>query len=233
MKYIFRWVFTAFVVVVISFIFTVNVVQSVTIAVIAALLITVADHSFSIIKKRNISTRPMPAVIWLTGLSGAGKTTIAKALNQQFKKVNIEPILLDGDEIRNSIKLTGFDEASRKKHNISVGYAASLFEKQGKVVIVSLISPYEGTRNDIRKMCQNFIEVYIATDLATCIERDTKGLYKKAMEGEIKDFTGISAPYEIPQNPEILIDTQNISVAACTQIIIDFYRNKARAHEQM
>ena len=165
-----------------------------------------------------------PAVIFLTGLSGAGKTTIAKALQKKLKEEGIVPVMLDGDEIRNVIQLTAFDEESRKKHNLNIGYISSLFEKQGNIVIVSLISPYDDIRNEIRKMCANFVEVYVATDLETCINRDPKGLYKKAQAGEIKDFTGISAPYFPPLNPEIIINTSNLTISECSNLILNFIK---------
>ena len=167
-----------------------------------------------------------PAVIWLTGLSGSGKTTIAKDLMIKLKKKSIIPVLLDGDEIRNAIKQNGFDEDSRKKHNLNVGYISSLFEKQGNVVIVSLISPYDDVRNEIRKMCNNFIEVYVSADLQTCISRDPKGLYKKALAGEIKDFTGISdsAPYYPPLNPELTIDTSKATLDESSEIIMKYLK---------
>ena len=132
--------------------------------------------------------------------------------------------MLDGDEIRHAIKQFGFDEDSRKKHNLNIGYISSLFEKQGNIVIVSLISPYDDIRNEIRKMCANFVEVYVATDLETCINRDPKGLYKKAQAGEIKDFTGISAPYFPPLNPEIIINTSNLTISECSNLILNFIK---------
>ena len=111
-----------------------------------------------------------PAVIFLTGLSGSGKTTIAKSLIQKYKNLGVKIISLDGDDIRKYIPQTGFDEESRKKHNLNVGYMASLLESQGHAVVVSLISPYIETRNDIRKMCKRMIEVYVKTDVNICIK---------------------------------------------------------------
>lgn len=162
-----------------------------------------------------------PSVVFLTGLSGSGKTTIAKTVIEKLRKKGIAPLLLDGDEIRNAIKLTGFDEESRKRHNLNVGYMAKLLEAQGKVVIVSLISPYDDIRNQIRSMCSKFIEVHVATDIKVCMERDPKGMYKKAISGEIKDFTGISAPYFPPQNPELVLDTAAMSAEECAVKIIN------------
>ena len=136
-----------------------------------------------------------PAVIWLTGLSGAGKTTIANRLVCELNTAGINPILLDGDEIRKLSPGIRFDEISRKQHNLNIGRIAANYESEGHIVIVSLISPYEETRRQIREGCKNFIEIYISTSLEICIQRDPKGLYKKAINGEIKDLTGISAPY--------------------------------------
>lgn len=133
-------------------------------------------------------------------------------------------MMLDGDEIRNVIKLTGFDEDSRKKHNLNVGYMASLLEAQGSIVIVSLISPYDDIRNKIREMCKNFIEVYVSTDIKVCMERDSKGLYAKAIKGEIKDFTGISAPYFPPQHPEVTVDTGALSIRECVNKIYSAFK---------
>ena len=160
-----------------------------------------------------------PAVIFLTGLSGSGKTTIAKSLIQKYKNLGVKVILLDGDDIRKYIPQTGFDEESRKKHNLNVGYMSSLLESQGHVVVVSLISPYIETRNDIRKMCKRMIEVYVKTDINICIKRDPKGLYAKAISGEIKEFTGISAPYYAPLSPEVVVDTELLNILECTELI--------------
>ena len=166
-----------------------------------------------------------PSVIFLTGLSGSGKTTIATAVQDKLKQEGVSPVLLDGDEIRKATGLTGFDEESRKKHNLHVGYMASLFEAQGNIVIVALISPYDDVRDKIRQMCRHFIEVYVSTDITVCMQRDPKGLYEKAVKGEISNFTGISAPYYPPAMPEIILDTAVLSVEDCTEIIFTVLKN--------
>lgn len=196
----------------ISYVITRNVLASVSIGIIDTLVKVGSYYLFDEVWKRKFDRQPKPAVIWLTGLSGSGKTTIADKLVATLSEKNIKSVKLDGDEIRNAIKLDGFDEDSRKKHNLNVGYIASLFEKQGNIVIVSLISPYKDVRDEVRTMCQRFLEVYLSTDLDTCIARDPKGLYQKAISGEIKDFTGISAPYEAPVNPELNINTATLDV---------------------
>lgn len=164
------------------------------------------------------------AVIWLTGLSGAGKTTISKDLIQRFKNDGINTVYLDGDEIRNIIPNIGFDEDSRKKHNMTIGRLASMIEKQGNVVIVALISPYRDVRDTIRKECNNFIEVYVSTTFETCKNRDVKGLYAKAISGEIQNFTGLTSPYNSPLSPEIVIDTESKDISSCSKEIYNFYK---------
>jgi adenylylsulfate kinase len=205
----------------ISYLFTGNVVVSLSIGLIDSLAKIFTYYAFDEIWARLTGFKISPAVVFLTGLSGSGKTTIAKTVIEKLKKKGIAPLLLDGDEIRNAIKLTGFDEESRKRHNLNVGYMAKLLEAQGKVVIVSLISPYDDIRNQVRSMCSKFIEVHVATDIKVCMERDPKGMYKKAISGEIKDFTGISAPYYPPQNPELVLDTATISAEECAAKIIN------------
>lgn len=163
-----------------------------------------------------------PAVIWLTGLSSAGKTTIANCLKERFNQISAIGIILDGDDIRNRLKVHNYDEESRKKHNLYVAYLASVLEEQGYIVIVSLISPYEETRREARGICKHFIEVYVSTDLETCMQRDTKGLYKKAISGEIKEFTGISSPYFPPVAPEIIVNNGLLTAEQCAEQIFNY-----------
>ena len=217
-------VYSSLITFVISYVITRNWLASLSIGVIDTLVKIGSYYLFDEVWKKKFDSQPKPAVIWLTGLSGSGKTTIADQLVEYLGKNNIKSVKLDGDEIRNAIKMHGFDEDSRKKHNLNVGYIASLFEKQGNIVIVSLISPYRDVRDEVRTMCNRFIEVYLATPLDICIERDPKGLYKKALSGEIKDFTGISAPYEEPLSPEITLDTGKIGVDAAVSKIISLLK---------
>lgn len=212
----------------ISFILTKNLLASISIGLFDSLIKIFSYYIFDKIWYKFTRYENKPCVIWLTGLSGAGKTTIAKALQAKYIKHKVYPVVLDGDEIRLAIKQDGFDEESRKKHNKNVGYIASLFEKQGNIVIVSLISPYDDTRDEIRKMCKNFIEVYVSTNLDDCIKRDVKGLYKKALSGEIKDFTGISAPYYPPKNAEITLNTSNLTLEFCVKSIVTFVKKKLK-----
>jgi len=162
-----------------------------------------------------------PCVIWLTGLSGSGKTTIANGLFKVLKEKNVKCVILDGDEIRNIFPLIGFDQAARITHNVNVGYMASLLEKQGYIVITSLISPFAEARDKCRILANNFMEVHLKTSLVVCEKRDVKGLYNKARKGEIKDFTGISSPYEEPINPELRLDTETSNLNFCIRTILN------------
>lgn len=224
LKSILYRIYSSVITFIISYVLTGNLVASISIGVLDSLIKILSYYVFEGVWNRIVGIQQKPAVIWLTGLSGAGKTTIAKALQQKLKAVSITPVLLDGDEIRQAIKQNGFDEDSRKKHNLNVGYIASLFEQQGNIVIVSLISPYDDIRDEIRLMCNRFFEVYVSTNLEVCIQRDPKGLYKKAANGEIKEFTGISAPYYPPKNPEIIIDTYKLSVEQAVDSILKMYK---------
>ncbi len=164
------------------------------------------------------------AVLWFTGLSGAGKTTIARELQAFCTRKSVLPVLLDGDEIRAVSGPTGFGEADRKAHNLRVGRLAALLEAQGHLVIVALISPYEEVRQEVKGLCRNFVEIYVDTPLATCVERDPKGLYERALRNEIREFTGISAPYEAPVDPDIRVDTLETSPEAAAEWIWKHYR---------
>lgn len=205
---------------IISYIFTGNLLVSLSIGLIDSLVKIFSYYAFDEIWDHFTKLKIKPAVVFLTGLSGSGKTTLARSVIETLQKKGLTPVLLDGDEIRNAIKLTGFDEESRKRHNLNVGYMAKILESQGKLVVVSLISPYADIRDQIRSMCGRFIEVHVSTDISICMQRDTKGLYEKALKGEIKDFTGVSAPYFPPSAPELVIDTGVISLEEGTQKII-------------
>ncbi len=146
-------------------------------------------------------------VIWFTGLSGAGKTTLAEKLADYLKKNGEKCELLDGDTVRNIFPQTGFSKKERDEHIKRMGFLASMLERNGVTVVASFISPYRESRDFVRKMCRNFVEVYVSTSLEICEKRDVKGLYKKARKGEITSFTGIDDPYEPPLNPEITINT--------------------------
>ncbi|MCF7908422.1 MAG: adenylyl-sulfate kinase [Candidatus Omnitrophica bacterium] len=164
----------------------------------------------------------IPCVIWLTGLSAAGKKAIAENLYRILtaKSFNVER--LDGEKIRAIFPKIGFTKSERDRHIKRVGLLASLLEKNKVIVIASFISPYQESRSFVRKMCNNFIEVYVDTPLEECEKRDPRGLYKKARQGLLKLFTGIDDPYEPPQNPEITLSTKDISPEEAAKKIIKY-----------
>jgi 3'(2'),5'-bisphosphate nucleotidase len=161
-----------------------------------------------------------PAVIWLTGLSGAGKSTIAERLLLALRAGGQRVEQLDGDAIRAYFPNTGFSREAREAHVRRVGYLASRLEHHGVVVLVSLISPYRASRDFVRGLCKSFVEVHVATELAECERRDVKGLYARARRGEIRNFTGLDDPYEPPERPDIAIDTTRLTVDEAAAAIL-------------
>jgi len=166
-----------------------------------------------------------PKVIWITGLSGSGKSTIAQELAKTLIDRTNQVRILDGDELRTTIcKDLGFSEADRKENVRRAGEAAKKLINEGHTVIAALISPYAEDRQKVREMFEKdqFIEVYIDAPIEVCIQRDPKGLYAKAIKGEIKNFTGINSPYQAPTKPDIRITTQNHSPSQAVKIIIEY-----------
>ncbi len=151
-------------------------------------------------------------VVWFTGLPCSGKTTIAKKVREMLKEKGVDTELLDGDTVRDYIKNKDFSKEGRNKHLRYIALMAKLLAERGVIVLCSFVSPYRENRDFARSITDNFIEVFVNTPLDICIERDVKGMYKKAMAGEIKGFTGIDDPYEEPLNPELIINTVNESV---------------------
>lgn len=170
-----------------------------------------------------------PFVIWLTGLSGAGKSTLAGALESYLHQNGNRCYLLDGDNIRHGLsKDLGFDHESRAENIRRVGEVAKLMVDAGLIVVTAFISPFSHERRMVREMFEpgEFVEIYLNAALQICEQRDPKGLYKKARSGGISDFTGISSPYEIPSNPEIVVNTGSESIEACLQKIITMLIDK-------
>jgi adenylyl-sulfate kinase len=152
-------------------------------------------------------------VLWLTGLSGAGKSTVAAKLGPALAERGHRVELLDGDEVRTNLcQGLGFSRTDRDTNIARIGYVAGKLAKHGVVVLVAAISPYQQARDQVRTSVDTFVEVYVAAPVATCAERDPKGLYAKALAGEIQHFTGVSDPYEPPANPEITLHTEAESV---------------------
>jgi adenylylsulfate kinase len=172
--------------------------------------------------------RAAPAVLWFTGLSGAGKSTIAAKLVDDLRARGYDVEHLDGDTIREVFPQTGFSRAERDAHVRRVGYVASRLEHHGVTVVASLISPYEESREFVRNLCDNFIEIYVATPVEECERRDVKGLYAKARSGAITGFTGLDDPYEAPEHPELTIDTREVSVDEACRMVLARLQNKKR-----
>ena len=169
------------------------------------------DHYVNAARRKKL-TNQSPLLIWLSGLSGSGKSTIANELEKKLYENGYLSYLLDGDNIRIGLnKDLGFSDNDRKENIRRISEVAKLFADSGKVVMTAFISPYSDDRNLARKLIgEDFIEIFVNTSIDECIERDPKGLYKKAISGEIKGFTGIDAPYEEPQNPEIEINSMTV-----------------------
>jgi len=163
--------------------------------------------------------------VWLTGLSGSGKSTIAVALEKDLCARGVRSYILDGDNIRHGLnKNLGFSPADRTENIRRIGEVAKLFTDAGLVALTAFISPYRADRDQVRAIMQagDFIEVFVDCPVETCEERDVKGLYKKARAGEIPEFTGISAPYEAPARPELVLDTQAQSVDQSVAALVDY-----------
>jgi len=164
-----------------------------------------------------------PVVLWLTGLSGAGKSTIANLVEKKLARMNRHTFLLDGDNVRHGLnKDLGFTDADRVENIRRVGEVARLMTDAGLIVLTAFISPFRSERDMVRKMMQpgEFIEVFIDTPLAEAEKRDVKGLYKKARAGDLKNFTGIDSPYEAPEDPEIHIDTTDLTPEQAADLIV-------------
>ncbi len=162
-------------------------------------------------------------ILWLTGLSGAGKTTIALSVAQELRSRNYQVELLDGDVVRTHLSQgLGFSKEDRDINIRRIGFVANLLSRNGVIAIVAAISPYREVREELRQTTTNFIEVYVQAPLAVCEYRDVKGLYAKAKTGQIKNFTGISDPYEEPLNPEISCLTHQFTVEQCVGQVFSY-----------
>ncbi|MBW2991595.1 adenylyl-sulfate kinase [Candidatus Woesearchaeota archaeon] len=168
------------------------------------------------------------ALVWFTGLSGSGKSTIAVELQKKLIKEGKLIYVLDGDNIRHGLnKDLGFSEDDRIENIRRIGEVANLFVDAGVITMTAFISPYQKDRNIVRnKLGKDFVEVYVKCSLEECEKRDPKGLYKKARAGEIKDFTGLNAPYEEPENPELIIETDKLSVKESVEKVYDYLKEK-------
>lgn len=170
-----------------------------------------------------------PCILWFTGLSGSGKSTIANAVESLLLALGKHTYLLDGDNVRMGLnKGLGFSDADRIENIRRIGEVAKLFVDSGTIVLTAFISPFVADRQQVRELVENdeFIEIFIDTPLEVCENRDPKGLYKKAREGEIPNFTGISSPYEAPLHPEIRIKNDGVGIEEAAENVINYLREK-------
>jgi adenylylsulfate kinase len=166
--------------------------------------------------------------LWFTGLSGAGKTTISGHLEQQLRERGSKLEILDGDIVRENLsKGLGFSKEDRDTNVRRIAFVADLLSRNGVPVITAAISPYKEIRDEARElMGDRFIEVFVKASVDTCADRDVKGLYAKAFSGEIKEFTGVSDPYEEPENPEVVCDTESESAEESAQKLLAYLEQR-------
>ena len=187
-------------------------------------------HNATVTRERRQQQNGHKSVIlWFTGLSGAGKSSLAHAVEEQLHQLGSRTFVLDGDNVRHGLSGDlGFSDDDRKENIRRIGEAAKLFLEAGVIAMTAFISPFRAEREMVRKLVPHgeFIEIYCRADLAVCEQRDVKGLYKRARAGEIKDFTGISSPYEEPVSPEITVDTGTQPIEACVDEVIGLMRKR-------
>ena len=160
-------------------------------------------------------------VLWFTGLSGSGKSTLSRMIEAELRKRGCKVEVLDGDEVRENLsKGLGFSKEDRDTNIRRIGYVAKLLARNGVITITAAISPYAEVRGQVRAMCRNFVEVYTECSIEELTRRDVKGLYAKALAGEIKNFTGISDPYEAPESPEVRVDSEKQSEEESAAVIL-------------
>lgn len=166
-------------------------------------------------------------ILWFTGLSGAGKSTLAHAVEKALFEQSCRTFVVDGDNVRHGLcQDLGFTAKDRQENIRRIGEMSKLFLEAGVIVLTAFISPFQADRDRVRHLvnAHEFIEIYCQADLNICEQRDVKGLYAKARRGEIKDFTGISSPYEAPQNPELILDTGVEPLEACVDKVLAYLK---------
>ncbi|WP_452227218.1 adenylyl-sulfate kinase [Lacinutrix cladophorae] len=192
----------------------------------------IIPHSYQVSKKdREEKNKHKSFLIWFTGLSGSGKSTIANVVEQELYKLGVKTYSLDGDNIRKGInKDLSFAPEDRTENIRRIAEIANLMVDAGLVVLAAFVSPYRKDRENIKTIVKdvNFLEVFINTSLEECERRDVKGLYKKSRAGEIKNMTGISSPYEAPQNPDIEIKTEECTVEEAVNTILNYIKPKLK-----
>ena len=186
------------------------------------------EHHVTKVERSKIKEQK-PCILWFTGLSGSGKSTIANAVEAKLLELQKHTYLLDGDNVRMGLnKGLTFSDADRVENIRRIGEVSKLFVDAGVIVLTAFISPFMQDRQQVRDLVEDgeFIEVFVDTPLEVCEGRDPKGLYKKARNGEIPNFTGISSPYEAPKNPEIHIDNDGLSIEEAADVVVKYLTTK-------
>jgi len=180
-------------------------------------------------ERRNQLNDHKSVVIWFTGLSGSGKSTLAHSVEEALHNLDCRTFVLDGDNVRHGLSSNlSFSDDDRKENIRRIGEAAKLMMESGVIAMTAFISPFKKDRNLVRQLLPqgDFIEIYCNASLEACESRDVKGLYKRARAGEIKNYTGIDSPYEAPDNPELIIDTESGLLEESVTKVIDFLKSK-------
>lgn len=184
--------------------------------------VVAVKHRISI-SERHQANKHLSGVLWMTGLPGSGKSSLAIELEHRLFAKGYQAYVIDGDNLRHGLNGDlGFTPEDRTENIRRAGEVAALFADAGFIVVTAFISPYRADRDFARNAADTFHEVHIATDIDTCEQRDPKGHYKKARLGEIPEFTGISAPYEMPEQPELVIDTAGQNIDESTDLLLDY-----------
>ena len=190
---------------------------------------TVWHHATVTRERRKQLNNHKSAILWFTGLSGSGKSTLAHAVEEKLYQHNCRTYVMDGDNVRHGLcGDLGFSDEDRKENIRRIGNVAKLFLDAGTIVLTAFISPFHEDRETVRNLVlhDDFLEIYCNAPLEVCEQRDIKGIYKKAREGMIKDFTGISSPYEAPINPELVVNTGEDTLEKCVEQVMDLLKQR-------
>ena len=190
---------------------------------------TVWHHATVTRTRRERQNGHKAVILWFTGLSGAGKSTLAHALEERLHQQSCRTFVFDGDNVRHGLCADlGFSDEDRQENIRRIGEMAKLFIEAGVIALTAFISPFKADRKKVRDLVPDgdFIEIYCQCSLEICEKRDVKGLYKRARAGEIKEFTGISSPYEVPEHPELLVNTGEHSLDECVDQVIEFLEHR-------
>lgn len=193
---------------------------------------TVWHHATVTRARREAQNGHKSCVLWFTGLSGAGKSTLAHAVEEQLHQRGCRTFVLDGDNVRHGLSSNlGFSEDDRRENIRRIGEAAKLMMEAGVIAMTAFISPFRADREAVRNLMPHgdFLEIYCKASLATCEARDVKGLYKKARAGEIKNYTGIDSPYEAPEKPELVVDTDLLSLDDSVALVLELLRTRGKS----